>query len=275
MTKFRTQFFKVTFFQPWIMVIVILISGSVLEYAGLTQWLRTGLEYGTQPIRTATVHALATLRTPVEFARISAIKYTYFLDLELKYSEAMNQLSELERLKQENQDLKKLLEGSSQDGTASSSAIIGSRRFVPIISYAQPTISIGSADGVDGGEVVRVSGVFVGKVTVVAEHQAQVRLLQTASITDPVLGKIKSESGDSISGIVTGNGTQVMMKEIPIEAVVEAGQQVETIGQFGIQPGLYIGRVKEVLREEGSPTQTIILDQGVSFFRTTLVEVLL
>lgn len=261
--------FSAPYAKPWVIAVGVLVSCIVLEYAGLLQWFRSGVEFGTQPLRQTTVKMLHVFQQPLEFARVSNMKYTYILDLELKYSQAAAELSEMQKLRQENQELRTLLEQEKASPSAQTKNF--SRRFVSIVSYAQPTIALGSADGLRGGEAVRIAGTLIGKVTILADHQAQLRLLHIASPTDPILGQIEG----GVSGIVTGNGTEVVMKEVPVEASIEVGKRVETRGQFGMQSGLYIGRVQRIIREEGAPTQTIIIDQGVSFFRTTVVEVLL
>lgn len=241
-----------------------IITVSVLEYAGLLIWLRSGISQVTQPVRETAVQLASSLRQPIDLVRVATRKYTYVLDLELRYAEQSAKLSELEQLRKENQDLRAALE---KDSTASS--FFQAKRYSSVISYAPPSIDVGTADGLQGGELVFVLGTCIGKVHAVERHHAQVKLLSSFGEDDVLLAK--TDTGTS--GIVRGDRTRVLLTEIPIEASVQVGQRVETAGQLGVQSGLYIGRVTEIIRREGSPTQTAVIDQGVSFFRSSIVEV--
>jgi cell shape-determining protein MreC len=251
--------------QVWVGAVLGVLCVAVFEYAGLLGWLRTGLEFTSQPLRTASGRAVATLQRPVEFLRVATRRYTYVLDLELRYAETVAKLGELEMLRQENQELRAVLEGTSSAQTVA----LRGRRFASILSYAQPTIDIGMAQGLKGDELVFVAGTCIGKIHQLVEHQAQVKLLNSLGDQDVILAK--TESG--VAGVITGNNTSVLLQEIPIEATVQLGQRVETTGQLGVSAGLYIGRVQEVIRKEGAPTQQAVIDQGVSFFRASVVEV--
>lgn len=251
--------------QVWVGALISILCAAVFEYAGLLGWLRTGLEFSTQPVRVATGRALSTLQRPLEFFRVATRRYTYVLDLELRYSETVAKLGELEKLRQENQELRAVLEGTPAAQTATQRG----RRFASILSYAQPTIDIGTARGLKGDELVFVAGTCIGKIHQVGEYQSQVKLLNSLGDHDVILAK--TESG--VAGVITGNNTAVLLQEIPIEATVQVGQRVETTGQLGVSAGLYLGRVQEVIRKEGAPTQQAVIDQGVSFFRSTIVEV--
>jgi cell shape-determining protein MreC len=251
--------------QVWIGALLGILCTAVFEYAGLLGWLRTGVEFTSQPLRTVSGRAVATLQRPLEFLRVATRRYTYVLDLELRYAETVAKLGELEKLRKENQELRAVLEGTP----SAQRAMQRGRRFASILSYAQPTIDVGTAQGLNGDELVFVAGTCIGKVHQLAAYQAQVKLLNSLGDQDVILAK--TESG--VAGVITGNNTSVLLQEIPIEATVQVGQRVETTGQLGVSAGLYIGRVEEVIRREGAPTQQAVIDQGVSFFRSTVVEV--
>lgn len=252
--------------SSWVIVVCVIVLVAVLEYANVLGPIRRVLEVGVQPFLKAGTRVVHTVKFPVEWVRIATQKYTYILDLELRYAESAAQLSELERLRLENESLRQLLEGEQ----ATPSGLVSQRRVAAVLSYAQPTVGLGSEDGVAEGNLVFVRGVVVGKIVAVSAHQSQVKLLNTFGESDVLL--VQTEAG--ISGLVSGNGQEILLKEIPIDAPVEVGQRVETSGQVGVLPKLYLGRVLTVRREEGAPTQTAVIDQGVSFYRTTVVEVL-
>lgn len=250
----------------WLGSAVVVLLLAVLEYAGMFGLVRGAAEVGLRPFLQSGARVVRTVRLPFEWARVAARKYTYVLDLELRYAESAAQLSELEKLRQENIALRALLEG----GLASGSTNVQSRLIASILSYAQPTISIGTADGIQDGGLVFVSGTLIGRVAQTSEHEAQVRLLPAFGEADVLLAQ--TEVG--VSGLLLGDGREVLLKEIPIDAAVQVGQRVETSGQVGVLPHLYIGRVSSIRREEGAPTQMAVIDQGISFYRTSIVEVM-
>jgi cell shape-determining protein MreC len=249
----------------WIIVGSVILLAAVFEYAGLLQWLRQVGEFVLRPLKQSAIIGVKQVLYPVEISRIAFKKYTYILDLELRYAESAAQLGELENLRQENTELRRLLE----DGQATASTRVNHRRLVSILSYSQPVIAAGQEDGIQEGDLVFVSGVCVGRVKIVSEHQASVRLLNEA---DPV-GVLLAKTQSGATGIIKGTGTQILLTEVPIDVSVGIGERVETMGQVGVAGSMYLGRVQEIRRAEGSPTQSLVIDQGVSFFRSSVVEV--
>jgi len=252
-------------FTIWLGAVVLVFLLAVLEYAGLLGWLRSGTQLSVRPFLEGGARIVRTARIPFEWTRVAMRRYTYVLDLELRYAESAAQLSELAKLREENTALRALLESEQ----ASGGSRVKERRIASILSYAQPTISLGTADGIQDNYLVFVSGTFIGKITQTSAHEAQVRLIQSFGDADVILAQ--TEQG--VSGLLLGDGREVLLKEIPIDASIQVGQRVETSGQVGILPHLYLGRISAIRREEGSPTQTVVVDQGISFYRTSIVEV--
>lgn len=254
-------------FNVWLGSILVVFLLAVLEYVGMLGWLRAGLEVSLRPLLEVGANVVRTVKIPAEMVRVASRRYTYVLDLELRYAESAAQLSELNKLRQENSALRALLENEEASSAAKTSQ--RQRRIASILSYAQPTVSLGTADGIRANYLVFVSGTLVGRIAEVSEHEAQVRLLPAFGDADVLLAQ--TEVG--VSGLLLGDGQEVLLKEIPIDASIQVGQRVETSGQVGVLPHLYLGRVGSIRREEGSPTQTAVIDQGISFYRTSIVEV--
>jgi len=248
----------------WAMSSLAILAVAVLEYAGLLQWMRSLGNAVTQPLRQATVQLGQHAIYQVNFARVALKKYTYVLDLELRYAEAAAQLGEIQQLKSENEQLKHQLSAS-----ATQSGEVSHRQFAPVISYTQPTIGSGSVNGVEIGKLVFVSGVAIGRVSLVERQEASIQLFSEHSVHEVIIAQ--TESG--VSGILNGSGGQVRLEELPIEANVHEGERVITTGQVGVRPGVYLGRIKEIRRQEGAATQEAVLDEGVSFYRSAAVEV--
>lgn len=249
----------------WTVAVFAVFLLAVLEYAGLLRWPRAGAERMVQPFLASSAQVVRTVRLPAEWLRIATKKYSYVLDLELRYAESAAQLSEFDRVRKENEALRALLEYEQASGAAQPRQ----RKIASVLSYAQPTISLGQDDGIKEGYLVFVHGALVGKISKASAHEAQVKLLAAFSDTDVLL--VQTEVG--VSGLVSGDGRDVVMREIPIDAAIQIGQRIETSGQVGVLPQLYIGRILAIRRDEGSPTQTAVIDPGVSFYRTSIVEV--
>jgi len=249
----------------WLGAAVAVFLFAVLEYAGMLGWLRSGLEIGVSPLLQGGARVVRIVRLPAEWVRVATRRYTYVLDLELRYAEGAAQLSELEKLRQENAALRALLESEQASGGSK----VRQRRIGSILSYAQPTISLGRVDGIQDNYLVFVSGTLIGRVSQASDHESQIRLLPAFGDADVLL----AETEVGVSGLLLGDGREILLKEVPIDASIQVGQRVETSGQVGVLPHLYLGRISSIRREEGSPTQTAIIDQGISFYRSSIVEV--
>lgn len=270
--KFMTQTHNLTLSQhrstlkTWLIALLVVLFVAVLEYANMLRIVRQGGELLFQPFLQLGAQTVSVLKRPGELVRVATAKYTYILDLELRYAESAAQLSELARLRQENQALRELLEGEQ----ATPSGLLGQRKIAAVLSYAQPTVAVGTANGINEGNTVFIAGTVIGKVAKVTEHQSQLKLLNTYGEADVLL--VQTETG--VSGLLVGDGREVLIRELPIDAPIQVGQRIETSGQINTLPGLYLGRISAIRREEGAPTQTAVINQGVSFYRTTIVEVL-
>jgi|SRR5579859_275376 len=236
---------------------------AVLEFLGLFTPVRARLEKILSPARFLGAEIVAWVDSPYFVLQNSFQGYQHVQDLEIHYAQAVAQLDELENLRSENQELKQLLEKTA---TASSERTTTTQIVSPILAYGQPYIGKGSMDGVTEGDMVFISDTLVGRVGGVSSYQAEIILLQAANST-PVLAK--TESG--VTGIVQGDGKQVLLKELPADADVKIGERVLTAGQEGVPQSISLGIVRSVEKRPNAATQTAVIDQIVSFYQSQLV----
>ena len=183
-------------------------------------------------------------------------------DLEYRYREASVQLTELEALREENQALRNLLENSDQ---------VQKKSFItrPISSFAKPVLALGSDSALQVGSVVLGEGNLLGIIEELGKQQARVLLLKDMQTQGVVA---KTESG--VKGIVKGDGKDILFTEVLSEAELNLRERVVTIGQEGIGPDIFIGRIVSLQEQDpAKSTQTAILQQDVNFYELSLVEV--
>lgn len=239
----------------------VLVLLGFFELMGLDDVFRGRGEQLLRPLQTFATTMVNSFTLPIRSIVQQMGRYEHVQDLELRYAESLALLSEQENLRQENQELRSLLEGTQ-------SAVPKRSLIAPVISYSQPVIAIGSIDGIQEGAVVLVAQTVVGRVSKVSAYQAKIDLLSTSE--SPFI-LAKTESG--ATGLVTGDGKKVLLTELPVEVEVKTGERVVTVGQPGVEPGLFIGKVESIRKDDSAPTQVATVDQIVSFFQVHVVEI--
>lgn len=246
--------------KQWWIVIVAVILLVLAEYVGLVVPLRSGIEKGWQVIIIPTNDLTLKIWGPISWLTTKQSEVEQSVQLRSQYNQALVSLTELDKLRAENDTLKELLANKSTN----ESMILG----VPIMAYGRPLVAAGSEQGVVSGMSVLVSQTLVGVIGDVSRNQATVDLL-TQETGPQVLAK--TETG--VTGIVSGDGKRSIMSEIPIDSKVSPGERVVTQGQAGIQPNILIGTIAEVRVEPSASVQTAVVVQLVSFYESTLVEI--
>ena len=183
-------------------------------------------------------------------------------DLQYRYAESSAELSRLKYLEEENRELRRLLENS--DRKLGKTVIAA-----PIISFSQPVVSVGTVDGVSEGSAVFFDGNLLGFLRDVNADFSRVELLN--QMTDRGI-LVETESG--VKGLLKGNGRNVILTEVASEDAIELNQMVTTLGQEGIDKGLYVGRVRNIRDLNlASATQIAEIEQLINFYELSLVEV--
>lgn len=248
-------------------VLELLITLSLVVGVGILQFtqmdsllLNRGRQLG-DPLLSFNVNLAKTVNTFVLNLRQQYLLARRVQDLELKLAQTYAQLGKLDQLEQENQELRQLL--NSTDRTLNRVVLTQS-----ILSFAQPVISIPRETEVLEGSAVLVEGTLVGLVKETRTDVGVVSLLWQKDST-----AVLARTSSGVQGIVKGDGRRVIFTEIPIEEEIEIGQRVMTAGQRGVEGGLFIGEIRSIVSGESAAVKTAILEQYVSFYQASLVEV--
>jgi cell shape-determining protein MreC len=234
----------------------------LFEFVGLGRVLRNVSQFVVTPVMQVVTAGVQVVETPYYVARSSLRATRRIQDLEIKYSQSLAEVSRLQALEEENRALRDLLEGSDRK-------LVRSVITRPIVSYAQPTIAVGSVEGIEPASVVLIGNTLVGLVDEVREHSSSIDLLFQSPNSNIVA---KTEAG--VEGIIVGNGRQIIMTEVERDAEVLEGQRVVTVGQPGIRPDLFLGQVVEIHNDPSAPVKEVVIEQLVDFYQVRVVEVM-
>ena len=182
-------------------------------------------------------------------------------NLELQFARASAELTELSALRQENEQLRTLV---GQIDRAKKPMILAA----PLFSLSTPAIAAGSNEGIKPGQLLFISQTLIGRVLTVTEHESTISLFwQKSSV--PIV--VQTESG--VEGLLVGDGKNVLLTHVSPDAVLQIQDRLETVGQPGIPPHKYVGRIREIRATTSHPTQTAVIEQLVSFFEAKFIEV--
>jgi len=244
--------------------LAILMVGAVLmvlEASGAMSPLTDQVRSVTQPLQTVIAHGLRWGQQRVAFATRVWDTAERAAQIEVEYIRAQAQLSELAQLRDENDRLKRQL---GQAAPVSSARLI----TVPIVSYPYRLVSVGQQHGVREGDEVFANQVLLGSISSVGRNSSRVQLLTDGA--SPVL-VVRSDSG--ITGLVKSKQGSLVFTEIPHTQTVRAGERVVTMGQEGIDPGLFIGLVGSSLTAATDSVQSFLVEPGVSFDTADVVVI--
>jgi cell shape-determining protein MreC len=200
-------------------------------------------------------------KAPYDFVLFSFSKFRYMNQLESRYVKSLSELSELDKLREENIELKKLIENRD---VKIEKTIISS----PVVSLAYPAVGVGSIAGVEVDDMVLISGMLVGTIDEVGNYQSKVSLLSKPR-KNKVL--VKTESG--VEGIIGGDGKNILLTQVPRDLDLVNGERVVAVGQKGIERNTFVGLLRTIDNNPSAPTQTAIITQDVTFYDSILVEV--
>lgn len=242
-------------------ILVFVIVISLMELVGWLGIIKPVVERVGLPLSQIHARVIGSVASSANYFGQAVLRTEQVRELERGYAIALAQLSELEQLRQENQILREMLENTDR-------TLETKRITAPIVSLSVPAISAGEQEGVVSGSMVGARGILLGRVKEVSMHQSTVELF-SGPASAPVL--VKTESG--VQGLVQGNGQQVILTQIPREEAIAGGQRVITLGQPGISSGLLVGTVGEIITRDSAPVQSAVVNQPVSFYEVSIVEV--
>lgn len=188
--------------------------------------------------------------------------------LEAENADLKNQLHQVDDLRRENDELRRLNGLTARGGykTVRCRVVaVGADNF-----EWTATVDCGSRDGIKNDHTVVNADGLVGKVIEVAPFTAQVLLAVDPEFT--VVGRLAAHG---TSGPVTGNGLKPMeMQLLEPTAKVAKGEAIVSQGvQGGIVAGVPIGVVESVSRERSVLTRTVTVKPFVRFTALDVVAV--
>lgn len=189
-------------------------------------------------------------------------------DLQAENADLKNQLHQVDDLRRENDELRRLNGLTTRGGykTVRCRVVaVGADNF-----EWTATVDCGSRDGIKNDQTVVNADGLVGKVIEVAPFTAQVLLAVDPEFT--VVGRLAAHG---TSGPVTGNGLAPMeMQLLEPTAKVSKGEAIVSQGvQGGIVAGVPIGVVESVSRERSVLTRTVTVKPFVRFTALDVVAV--
>ncbi len=183
------------------------------------------------------------------------------LQLQDQLAETEGKIVQLEQLQNENTELRRLLENRHL-------RVKPRRLATPIVSSASPIVWLGETSDVQSGWLVLYKDTVLGQVLSIDGQYARVALLSTSTDINIL---VQTASGSK--GIAKARNGRVVITNTAPEALVTIGERVTTVGQPGVAPGKFVGLVSEVERDPTSAVTTILVDQLVSFYQTSIVEI--
>lgn len=247
-------------FKEIVIAFLLVLSIFVLHRVGWSDLALNSLQSVTTPMSGFFAQTLFFIEQPL-YAVSNLFNSSAELSiLKVQYAQSMADLSEMDRLMAENQQLRAMIENRH---LAFAERIITS----PIVSYAYPAVAAGETQGAHEGALVVVADTMIGRVAEVQSTQSRIELLSSVD-AEPVLAV--TESGQQ--GLLEGNGKGVVLTQLPPDAEVKIGERLVSVGQAGVKPGVFLGIVAGEHEAPSAPTKTLPIDQLVSFYTTGLVE---
>ncbi|MBU0974294.1 hypothetical protein KKD03_01175 [Patescibacteria group bacterium] len=244
-----------------VLLLLLILLFSLFEFVGWFSKIETLANKWLTPIYGIHISLVQKIKIPYDFVVFSFHKFKYMSQLESRYVKSLSELSELDKLREENIELRKLIE--NRDLKIQKTIV-----SAPIISLAYPAVGVGSNDGVEVNDMVLSNGMLVGTIDKVENYQSKVSLLSRHR-NNKILAK--TESG--VEGVIDGDGKNVLLTQVPRNINLINGERVIAVGQEGIERNIFIGTLRIVDNNPSSPTQTAIVIQEITFYDAILLEV--
>lgn len=235
----------------------------IIELAGFTGSFHSLVTWVFRPALEVNRTIVQTIEWPVATAFEARKLARRVQQLEIQYAQAIADLSKLEGVEEENRELKRLLENT--DRSFRETRVAGS-----LVSLARPAVSVGKDEGIEVGNEVIVNGILIGSVSEVTPTLSFISLL-----TQPDHPAVLAQTSQDTKGVVVGTGRALMLTEVPLDAPLEIGDRVITLGQPGISSDLVIGQVVRIEKDPAAPIKEAQLEQVVDFYQTRIVEIIL
>jgi rod shape-determining protein MreC len=192
-------------------------------------------------------------------------------DLQEKLTALAVFASELEILRDENDNLRLQLEYTKESQATSVTAAVTTRSISPASTVM--TIDRGSDHGITIGNAVIVEqGIVIGKITDLSKSSSTVLLLSDRNST--IAASI--QNSERTLGIVEGSGGSLLnFGYIPQNVEININDLVVTSGLEDTVPaGLVVGMINNIITNETDPFQNAVIEPLVDYRYYTFVNVI-
>jgi len=251
-----------------VMILILGSSNSLGFFSGMARAI-------FNPFATL-IHQLGEKIRPTEIDQMSNSDLIAKLELiEKDNQRLLSENARLLTLEDENKRLRDYLVFAQEKKVSLQMAEIISRGLAEDSWHNRKTITLdqGSDDGVTVGQpIVSSEGVLIGKITAVKNNIAEACLLYSL---DCRLAVGLAGQGKTI-GIAQGDlGLNVVIELIPQSQEILEQQMIVTSGlEAGMPPGLLIGRVSQVIKQNNELWQSAIIEPAANFDNLRFVAIL-
>ncbi|KMY51102.1 rod shape-determining protein MreC [Peribacillus loiseleuriae] len=256
--------------------LILLLAGIIVLVAliGFSMRERETLSWPEQFLKDTTGWFANAFDKPVTavtglFENLSDLQNTYDENAKLKarLGEYVQIKTEVQALKEENVELRKILDKKDDLSKYSpiQATVIGRNpdRWNELI-----TINKGEMNGIETNMAVITADGLIGKVKSTTPTTATVQLVSSADPNNKISASIVQQ--DAANGIIEGYDDKqgyLLMKRIPFDKEIKIGSIVETSGLGGIFPSrLIVGKVVEVKIDQNGLNQTAYLKPASDFY---------
>lgn len=213
------------------------------------------------------------------FANIDDIKDTYTENqlLREKISQYKSLIYEVQELKDENEELRKILDktDSIKDFNAIQATVMSRS---PERWIEQLTINKGLQDGVKPNMAVITADGMIGKIQTPSQFSSTVQLLTGFDQFNRISATISRENGKDIVGLIEKYDKESKSLQFKIieesDKDVKKGELVLSSGMGGVFPsGLMIGTVKDVVPDQYGLTRTALVEPAANMYEINQVIV--
>lgn len=269
MNLFRKK--RLFIFLIGFIILVVLIGYSLSERDDITtaeQFINDTVGWGQRII-----HTPVNFVTDV-FSNIGDIRNTYNENrlLKEKLAEYTGLIYENQQLKEENEELRNLMEwmddASIRDFDPIQATVISRS---PERWVEQVTINKGRQDGVEPNMAVITAEGMIGKVQTRSQFTSTVQLLTGFDQFNRISATISREDGEDIVGMIEGYDEET--ESLLFRIIEESDQDLEedelvlSSGMGGVFPaGLVIGSVRDVVSDQYGLTRTALVEPAADMY---------
>ncbi len=256
--------------------LILLLAGIIVLVAliGFSMRERETLSWPEQFFKDTTGWFANAFDKPVSavtglFENLSDLQNTYDENAKLKarLGEYVQIKTEVQALKKENADLRKILDKEDDLSKYSpiQATVIGRNpdRWNELI-----TINKGEMNGIETNMAVITADGLIGKIKSTTPTTATVQLVSSGDPNNKISASIVQQ--DAANGIIEGYDDKqgyLLMKRIPFDKEIKIGSIVETSGLGGVFPSrLIVGKVVEVKVDQNGLNQTAYLEPATDFY---------